>query len=194
VAKAAAVVESLAKKTGRSIDEWAHLLARKGPSGVDARREWLEREHGLDAPAAALVVDRAEGHGAEASDRAAYLMVAAEYVEQMYSGDKADLRPVHDALVDLALSLGDDVKVCPLPDTVPVFRQRLIARIEPASPTRLDLGLALRNAPGAPPDRLAPAGARETGDRITHRIALSTVDEVDEQVAAWLKIAYDLNV
>ncbi len=194
VAKAAAVVESLAKKTGRSIDEWAQLLARKGPAGVDARREWLEREHGLDAPAAALVVDRAEGRGAEASDRAAYLMVAAEYVEQMYSGDKADLRPVHEALVDLALSLGDDVKVCPLPDAVPVFRQHLIARIEPASPTRLDLGLALKNAPGPPPDRLAPAGARETGDRITHRIALSTVDEVDEQVAAWLKIAYDLNV
>lgn len=191
VAKAAGVVESLAKKTGRSIDEWANLMAREGPPGAEARREWLEREHELSAPAAVLVVDRAGGRGAEESDRAAYLMAAAEYVEQMYAGDKADLRPIHDALVDLALSLGDDVKVCPLPDVVPVYRQHLIARIEPAAPTRLDLALALKNAPGVPSPRLVPAAAVEK-NRITHRIALSSVDEVDEQVAAWLKIAYDL--
>ncbi len=193
VAKAAAVIEGLPKKTGRSIEEWAHLVARKGPAGTDARREWLEREHGLSATAAAIVVDRAEGRGAEQTDRAAYLMAAAEYVEQMYAGDKAVLRPVYDALVDLALSLGDDVKICPCQTVVPVYRQSVIARIEPVTPTRIDFGLALKGAPGTPPDRLEPTGGLEKGDRITHRIPLSSVDEIDEQVAAWLKIAYDLN-
>ena len=193
VAKAAAVIEVLPKKTGRSIEEWAHLVARGGPAGADARRAWLEREHGLGAQAAAIIVDRAEGRGAEETDRAAYLMAAAEYIEQMYAGDKAALRPAHDALVDLALSLGDDVKICPCPTVVPVYRQNLIARIEPVTATRIDLGLALKNAPGAPPDRFEPTGGLEKGERITHRIPLSSMDEVDEQVAAWLKIAYDLN-
>jgi hypothetical protein len=111
----------------------------------------------------------------------------------MYSDAKAGLRPIHDELVRISLSLGEDVKICPCKTIVPLYRNHVFAEIKPATRTRIDFGLALRNSPRKPSQRLIDTGGVAKGDRITHRFALTSVEEIDEEVKEWLRIAYDLD-
>ena len=109
VAYAQAIIRNLPETTGKSIDEWIALVKKSGPSGEKERREWLKKNHQLGGTTARMIVDCAEGKGAEDTDPEAYLKAAAEYVETMYAGQKAALRPIHDALIKVGVALGADV-------------------------------------------------------------------------------------
>lgn len=193
VAYAQAIIRNLPETTGKSIDEWIALVKKSGTSGAKGRREWLKKNHRLGGTKAWMIVDRAEGKGAEDTDPEAYLKAAAEYVERMYAGPKAALRPIHDTLIKFGVGLGDDVKVCPCQTIVPFYRQHVFAQIKPATRTRIDFGLALKGAKRKPPKRLLDTGGLAKGDRITHQIKISSVAEIDTEVQEWLKVAYDLD-
>jgi hypothetical protein len=124
-------------------------------------------------------------------DEASYLVAASEWVEAMFADKKAALKPVYDALLTLGVSLGRDVKACPCKTIVPLYRRHVFAQLKPTTNTRLDLGLALGDLPAG--GRLIDTGGFLKKDRITHRIALATVDDIDEDVKNWLKTAYDLD-
>lgn len=192
VAYAQAILDNLPAKTGKPLGDWVRLVERDGPAGSKERRGWLKQQHGLGATTAAMIVDRAEGRG-EDTDGAAYLAAARGYVEAMYAGPKAALRPIHDALVELALTLGDDVKVCPCRTIVPLYRHHVFAQVKPATRGRIDLGLALKGATEALPERLRDTGGLAKGDRITHRIPLTAPSEIDGEARRWLEIAYELD-
>jgi len=193
VAYQRAIVAGFEKTTGRTFEEWVGLVRKRGPKTEKARRAWLQREHGLGGTKASMVAQRAGGRGLEGTDPEAYLVAATGYVEAMYSGRKGGLRPIHDRLVELALSLGEDIRICPCKTIVPVYRQHVIAEIKPATQSRIDFGLALGGARRRPPRRLIDTGGAARKDRITHRIPVTAVGQIDEQVARWLRIAYDLD-
>jgi hypothetical protein len=193
VAYAQAIINNLPKTTGRPIEEWMALLKKSGPAGEKERREWLTKNYKLGGTTAWMIVDRAEGKGAEDTDPEAYLKAAAQYVEAMYAGPKAGLRSIHDALIAQGLALGSDVKICPCQTIVPFYRQHVFAQIKPSTRTRIDFGLALKGAKKKPPKRLIDTGGLAKGDRITHRIEISAMANIDAEVKEWLKIAYDLD-
>ena len=193
VVHARRILENLPDKTGRSLGEWIELLGREAPAGERERRTWLERQHRLGATVARLIARQSVGRGAEDVDPVAYLEAAAGYVEAMYGTAKAGLRRIHEELVDLGLSLGDDVRVCPCKTIVPLYRNHVFAEIKPATQTRVELGLALRGVDGPLPERLRDTGGLIRGDRITHRFALAATDEIDREVEHWLKTAYELD-
>lgn len=85
------------------------------------------------------------GKGSEDGDPEAYLKQAVQYVEGMFSGGEAPLRPLHDALLALGFSLGPDVKACPCATIVPLYRNHVFGQIKPATKTRIDLGFALKD-------------------------------------------------
>lgn len=136
-------------------------------------------------------VERWAGHGempAEYASPAAYLATAERYVEEMFSGPKAALRPMYDALLKLALSIGRDTKACPCKTIVPIYRRHVIAQIKPATMTRIDFGLALGNVKA--PKRLIDTGGFKKKDRITHRIEVRSLDDIDGELKRWLNTAY----
>lgn len=194
VAHAQRVIENIPENTGRTVATWSRLIARaKLPADPKARRAWLKAEHGLGVTTAGMLADLSLGHGADWTDGATYLRHARGYVEAMYSGAKAGLRPIHDALVELARSLGKEIRICPCQTIVPVYREHVIAQIQPSTRTRIDFGLALKGAKGRLPARLLATGGLEKGDRITHRIPIASVDEIDATVRKWLRVSYDLD-
>ena len=70
----------------------------------------------------------------------------------------------------------------------------MIAQIKPTTNTRVDLGLALAKVPDAKiPKRLIDTGGKAKKDRITHRFAISSPDDIDVEVEHWLKIAYEMD-
>jgi hypothetical protein len=193
VAYTRAIIAKIPEKTGKSVEEWRQLIEKSGPVGHRECWQWLITEHGIGNTTAWLIADHAEGKGAEATDPDAYLKAAAEYVEQMYAGPKAALRPIHDALHQLGRALGSDVKICPCKTIVPLYRRHVFAQIKPTTRTRIDFGLALRGATRRLPKRLLDTGGLAKDDRITHRIALASLAEIDEEVKHWLNTAYDLD-
>jgi hypothetical protein len=182
-------VQELPQKTGRSLEQWLALVKKSGPKSEAERREWLKKEHGLGTNSAWWIAERAEGKGSEDADPESYLKAAVEYVEAMYAGGKAGLRPIHDALVDLTRSLGPDVKVCPCKTIVPFYRHHVFAEIKPSTRTRIDFGLALGDLEAV--GRLIDTGGFSKKNRITHRIPIGTLDDIDAEVRRWLKAAYD---
>ena len=121
------------------------------------------------------------------------LAAAPEYVERQYSGKKAPLRPIYDQLLRLGKSMGSDVKACPCLTIVPLYRNHVFAQIKPTTNSRIDLGFALANYKGKLPKRLIDTGGLAKKDRITHRMEITAVDQIDDELKKWLKTVYDLD-
>ena len=186
-------VAELQEKSGRSLEEWLVLIKREGPGDEKACREWLKSKHKLGTNGAWWLAERAAGKGGEDEDPESYLRQAAKYVEEQYSGAKERLWPIYEELLGLAKSLHADVKVCPCKTIVPLYRNHVFAQIKPTTNTRIDLGFALVKYKGKLPKRLIDTGGLAKKDRITHRIEITSLTDVDDEVKRWLKTAYDLD-
>jgi hypothetical protein len=184
-------VATLKEKSGRSLQEWLALVRKDGPATEPERRDWLKQKHGLGTNSAWWIAERSVGKGTEAGDPEAYLKAAVDYVEKMFSGKKAALRPVYDALLELGLGIAQDVKACPCQTIVPLYRNHVFAQIKPTTNTRIDFGLALGNM--KTPKRLIDTGGFAKKDRITRRFEITSLDDIDAEVKRWLKTAYDLD-
>src|SRR5437588_9569047 len=109
----------------------------------------------------------------------------------MFAGPKAGLLPIYDELLTIGFELGEDVKACPCKTIVPLYRKHVFAQIKPATNTRIDFGLALSRTKA--PKRLIDTGGFDKGDRITHRIEITSKADIDGEVKRWLKKAYELD-
>lgn len=184
------IMAGMKQKTGRSVEEWIHLIEKQAPAGEKERRAWLKEKHGLGMNYAWWLAERSLGKGDDGSPET-YLKQADEYVMKMFSGPKAGLREIYDALLKLGRSMGDDVKVCPCQTIVPFYRKHVFAQIKPTTQTRIDLGLALKDM--KTPKRLIDTGGFAKKDRITRRIEISSLADIDDDVTRWLNKAYEMD-
>lgn len=182
-------IATLKEKSGRSLDEWLSLVKKEGPPTEKKRRDWLKSKHGLGTNSAWWIAERSLGKSGEDDTPEAYLATAGRYVEEMFAGGKDSLRPLYDRLLDLGLSLAPDVKACPCKTIVPLYRNHVFAQIKPTTRTRIDLGLSLGKM--KTPKRLIATGGLAKGDRITHRIEIAKLSDIDADVKRWLRTAYD---
>lgn len=188
-------IDALKAKTGRSLDEWMKIIKKEGPATEEARRVWLKEEHKLGTNSAWWLAERSVGKGSEDDTPEGYLKHAAAYVKGLYE-DRAALKPLHDRLIELARSLGDDIRVCPCKTIVPVYRGNVIAQIKPSTRTRIDFGLCLTplvKEGKKLPARLIDTGGSKKKDRITHKIEVATLKDTDTELERWLAKAYQLN-
>jgi predicted transport protein len=179
-----AVSASLAARTGRSLDEWVALVQASGVDPLDqnAVRGWLRSEHGVPQNSQWAIAD--------AAARAAGWVrpSVAAYVDSQYSGAKAALRPIFDALAAAIGELGGDVTIEGRSTYTPFVRGRQFAAIAAATRDRVDLGLRFADPP--PLGRLQPAKAP---GQATHKVSLRSVRDVDDEVLGMLRMAYEQN-
>ena len=181
---------ALKQRTGRTLEEWIGFVEKEGPATEKERREWLKDKHGLGRNYAWWIAEQSVGKGDDGTPET-YLKQADEYVEKMYAGAKEPLRPIFLELLGLGRSLGKDVKVCPCQTIVPLYRKHVFAQIKPATRTRIDLGLALKDT--KVPKRLIDTGGLAKKDRITHRIEITSINDIDAEVKKWIKVAYEMD-
>ncbi|MEQ8558731.1 MAG: DUF4287 domain-containing protein [Henriciella sp.] len=168
-------IAGLEAKTGKPLDHWVKLVQS---SGIEKHGEQIAmlKEHGIGHGHANMVCQAAKGRF-EADE--------GEMLESQYKG-KEGLRPIYEALEAYAKSLGDDVGIAPKKTSVAFRRSKNFAVVTPATKTRVDLGLNLKGEPGTL--RLID---EKPGSMCTHKIKLQAVEEVDDEVKAWLKAAYE---
>ncbi|HEY9855938.1 MAG TPA: DUF5655 domain-containing protein [Stenomitos sp.] len=179
VAHMDAIAANMEKKTGRSIDAWIELVKATGLKTVKERIDWLKREHQLGRDTAMVIAEFTDGR--EPYDPEGM-------VRAMFQGPKSALLPNYERLLDRGLALGSDVMAAPCSTYVPLMRKRQFVVFKPTTRTRLDVGFAL---PGVTPEGRLVEAKGLGSDRITHRIGLESVDEIDAEVERWLKAAYE---
>ena len=179
-----AVTDSMAERTGKTLDEWVTLVQASGidPLDQNAVRRWLRSAHGVPRNSQWAIAD--------AAARAAGWVrpSTAEYIDSQYTGAKAALRPIYDKLAAAIEDLGDDVTVEGRGSYTPFVRGRQFAAVAAATRDRVDLGLRFTDPPAD--DRLQPSAGP---GQATHKITLRGVGDVDDQVLHLLCLAYEQN-
>jgi hypothetical protein len=178
-----AIISNLKQKTGKTLEEWIRVVKKTGPSARKERAQWLKAKHRLGGTTAAVIADRVEGKAPQYNPEA--------FVKVMFAGPRAGLRPIYEQLMKLGMKLGKDVTATPCKTFVPLRRRYVFAQIKPTTNTRIDLGLALGKT--SAPKRLLDTGGLAKGDRITYRIPITSLKEIDSEVKRWLKAAYHLD-
>jgi hypothetical protein len=190
VLMAQSIIAGMREKTGRSLEDWLELVGNDGPPTEKERRDWLKAKHGLGANYAGCIAEVSVGKD-ELFTAEGYLRLAPQYVENLFAGPKAGLRPIYEALLAAGLKLGKDVRVSPCQTFVPLYRNHVFAQIKPSTRTRIDFGLALKDT--KTPKRLIDTGGFAKKDRITRRIEIASLDDIDDEVRRWMKLAYDMD-
>lgn len=178
-----AQIRNIEATYGKSMSEWLAIIAASGLTKHTDIVNMLKSDYGMTHGAAhrvSLVArQNAAQHPGAGQD--------SDPVSALYTGKKASLRPIHDALVNAIQAFGDDIELAPKKGYVSLRRHKQFAMIQPSGAGRIDLGLIL---PGVPPDaRLESA----TGFNalFTHRVRLSSTTDIDTQLIGWLQRAYD---
>ena len=133
-----AVSQSLAARTGRSLQEWVDVVRS---SGLDPLDQAAVR--GLAAARARSATEQPVGDRRRRVLRAAGWVppTVTEYVDRQYAGAKAALRPVYQALAAAITELGEDVTVEGRGTYIPFVRGLQFAAVAAAARDRVDLGL-----------------------------------------------------
>ena len=177
----AAMVANLKEKTGKHLDQWL-AITRSGELAKHGQIvKFLKSEHGVTHGFANLI--------AHYSLKAAAPQAASDPVADQYQGAKAGLRPIYDALITWIQQLGDDVEISPKKTYVSLRRNKQFALIQPSTKTRVDLGINLKGK--EPQGRLEASGSFNA--MVTHRVRLSEVSQVDEELKSWLRAAYEVS-
>ena len=179
-----AVAGSMAHRTGREAEEWVALVgsSRVDPRDQKAVRLWLKAEYGLLQNSQWAIADAAaRASGWKPPD-------LEEYIDQQSSGAKAALRPIFDRLRARIEGLGEDVTTEGRATYVPFVRRRQFALVMAATGTRIDVGLRFTNTLWS--GLLKPA---KTLGQATHKLSITSVEEISDEVEWLLGAAYDQN-
>lgn len=170
------MINNMPERTGKSLDQWKAILKTKSFAKHGEAMKFLKGEHGVTHGFANTIIHLSKENAEDDTD----------LVVEQYKG-KESLKPIYEKLIAVVNTLGSDVIKTPKKTSVSIIRKRQFALIKPATKTRIDLGLKLKDKPTT--ERLGNSGP--FGTMCTHRVQLTTVDEVDNELVHWLKEAYE---
>lgn len=176
-----AMIANMKEKTGKTLGQWLAIAKKTGAAKHGEIVKALKSDHGMTHGYANLVA-----HKLLKSDAGSQASGGADLVAAQYAGPKADLRPIYDAVIEIAKSFGKDVEVAPKKAYVSLRRSKQFAIVQPSTRTRVDLGINLKDKAAA--GRLEKAGSFNS--MVSHRVRLEKPADVDKEVKAWLRKAW----
>ena len=169
------MINNMPEKTGKSLNEWKAVLEAKSFAKHSEAVNFLKKEHNVTHGFANTIVTLSKGDNNSSSD----------LVQNQYKG-KEELIPIYESILTVVKDFGKDVIITPKKTSVSIIRKKQFALIKPATKTRIDLGLKLKDKPLT--DRLENSGP--FGTMCTHRVKLSDINQIDQELKDWLKEAY----
>jgi predicted transport protein len=173
------MISNLQQKTGKSLAEWIEIINQQPFTKTSDKVKYLKSTFGLGHGYAGLIIYHAKVEAAGKSDN------PEELLEKQYQG-KEQLKPIYDKLLSEVIKFGADVEIAPKNSYVSLRRNVQFAMLTPATKVRFEVALKLKNQ--------EPNGILEAlpkNGMCTHRIKLSSVEDISNEVIGWLKAAYD---
>jgi hypothetical protein len=178
-----AQIRNIEATYGKSMSQWLAVIAASGLTKHSDVVSMLKADYGMTHGAAhrvSLVSRQASAPPAARSDQA-------DPAGALYTGKKSALRPLHDALMTAITAFGDDVELAPKKGYVSLRRRKQFAMLQPSAAGRIDVGLIV---PGEPVrQRLEHAAGFNA--LFTHRVRIASLADIDAELIAWLRQAYD---
>jgi hypothetical protein len=177
-------LKNIQSRTGKSLDALYAHIRESGLAKHGEIRDRLKRDLGLGHGDANTLVHlylkstqagAAQGSGAAPGD----------VLDAIYSGAKAPLRPIHDRLMAAIQPFGP-FEVAPKKGYVSLRRKKQFAMIGPATKSRVELGLNMKGVEATPRLLALPAGGM-----CQYKVHVTEAAEVDPELIAWIRQAYD---
>ena len=175
-------LDNIQKKTGKSFAELAEIIRESGLAKHGEIRDYLKRELGLghgDANALVHAVLQSDGQ------RAAQGKSEDAVLDEIYSGGKAHMRPIHEKLIKEIHKFGE-FEVAPKKGYVSLRRKKQFVMLGPKTNTRFEVGINARDLKKSP--RLLE---QPKGSMCNYVVNVTDVKEVDSELVAWIKFAYE---
>jgi hypothetical protein len=175
---------NIEKRYGKSLDELSKFVKASGHTKHGEIRDHLKHKLGMghgDANAIAHYVLQTSSFAATIGDAPADDIV----IGSIYSGPKETLRPIHDKLMKAIDKFGP-FEIAPKKGYVSLRRKKQFAMIGPATNTRVEVGLNMKGAKATKRLEAMPAKSM-----CQYKVKLTDVKEVDAELIAWIKTAFD---
>jgi hypothetical protein len=177
-------LKNIQAKTGKTLDQLGAVLRKSGLTKHGELRDFAKREFGLghgDANTLVHTVLKSDGTSAAASSGAS----ADAVLDEIYSGPKAALRPIHDAFMAGIAKFGE-FEIAPKKGYLSLRRKKQFAMIGPGTKTRVDIGINMKGVKGT--DRLVEL---PPGGMCQYKVAVTDAREVDTELIGWVRHAFD---
>ncbi len=175
-------INNIQKKTGMSLDELSAFIKKSGLSKHGEIRDMLKEKLGLghgDANTLVHVVFESDGtRAAEGKSMDAVL-------DEIYSGPKAGFRPIHEKLMKEIQKFGE-FEVVPKKGYVSLRRKKQFAMIGPKTNTRFEVGINAKEF-----KKNVRLLEQPKGSMCNFVVNVSDAKEVDAELIAWLKSAFE---
>ena len=179
-----AQIDHIQKKTGKNFDELSALVKGRGLTRHSQIREMLMSQLGLTyGDANALVHAVLQSDGRRAAEAKGLSTDAV--IDEIYSGPKAALRPIHEALMAEIVSFGE-FETLPKKGYVSLRRKKQFVMIGPGSNTRVDVGINIK-------DLAANARLLEQpkGSMCNYVVRVTDAAQVDATLLGWIRAAFE---
>ncbi len=183
-------LKNIQTKTGKTLAELHAMLAGSGLAKHGEKRSWLMAQLGLGYGDANTVVgfegkplpDLGEAPPAAAPAGDA---PAGAALDAIYSGNKAGLPALHEALLQALAGFGR-FETAPKKAYVSLRRSKQFAMVGPATAKQIEIGLNCKTLPEHPRLKIEkPGGMCQATTRIEAEA------QIDAELLGWLRAAYD---
>jgi hypothetical protein len=170
---------NIEKRTGKTLAQLEKVVAASGHLKHGEIVALLKNDFGMGHGDANTLVHyaRRAAAGSEAT--------TGDVLDEIYSGAKAGLRPVHEALLKEIATFGA-FEIAPKKGYVSLRGKKQFAMIGPATNTQVEIGLNMKNVKGT--TRLVE---QKPGGMCQYKVRIAGKEEVDAQLIGWLRTAYD---
>ena len=175
---------NIEKKTGKSLAQLGAAIGKSGKTKHGEIRSWLMETYGLghgDANTLAHTTLKSDGASAAKASGAS----TADVLDEIFSGKKAHMRPIHDKLMAGIEKFGD-FEIAPKKGYVSLRRKKQFAMLGPKTNERFELGLNSKDALKHPLVKALPPGGM-----CQYVAAITSAGDVDAALLKIVKQAYD---
>jgi len=173
------MIENLYKNTGKTLAQWIETVKAQNIAKHGEIIKYLKENHAFTHGFSNLVAHKANETDAGSAEN------QDELITRQYSG-KEHLKPVYDRLLSEIKTFGNDIEVAPKNAYVSLRRKKQFAILNPATKTRFEIGLNLKGQ-----ETTGKLEAEKPNAMCSHKLSISGLQDIDEEVIGWLKKAYD---
>lgn len=177
-------LKNIQTRSGKTLEQLYGIIRKSGLGKHGEIRDMLKRELGMghgDANTLTHYYFKSQNVSAgEAKDAAPN-----DPIDEIYSGPREDLRPIHEKLMTAINKFGV-FEIAPKKGYISLRRKKQFAMIGPASKTRVEVGLNMKGVKGT--ERLVE---QKPGGMCQYKINVTDPKEVDGELIAWIRQAYD---
>jgi hypothetical protein len=179
-----AYLDNIKAQTGKTPQDFRVLAEKKGllKDGVKTGQivSWLKEDFGLGQGHAMAIV-------LTLRNATQPRLANAEKIARLFKGEKARWRKPFDELLVRIGKFGPDISTAPTNSYISILRKGEKLAIIQVTAEHMDIGIKLKGM--KPTERFEAAGAWNS--MVTHRVRISDLDQIDAEVLAWLKQAYE---